>query len=180
MESNLFSTVKAALQSRLEVVLRDLLPGGKVQGREYVCGSVGGEAGESCKTNLKTGVGSDFATGQKWGDIIALTALVMNCGQEEAARFLADEYNIDLDKQPRKTAQKPRVTGKTAKSKTDFTPVMPIPDSAPEFPAQYRSVPRWCYRDASGAELCYSFRLDRPDGGKGLVSLGWCRDIKDK
>ncbi|MCC8108174.1 MAG: DUF6371 domain-containing protein [Planctomycetes bacterium] len=179
MESNLFGTVKTALQSRLETVLRDLLPDGKVKGREYVCGSIGGGKGESCKTNLKTGVGSDFATGQKWGDIIALTAQVMNCGQDEAARFLADEYHIDLDKPPRKPARKPRATGNAAKGKAALRPIMPIPDSAPDFPAQYRSVPRWCYRDANGLELCYTFRFDRSDGSKDFIPLCFCRDTKD-
>lgn len=172
MENNLFDTVKAALHPRLESVLRDLLPGGAVKGREYVCGSISGGIGDSCKTNLKTGVGSDFATGQTWGDIIALTALVMNCTkQEEAAHFLADEYHIDLDKPPCKSVRKPRTTGKARKDKIDFTPIMPIPDSAPEFPARYRTVPRWCYRDADGMELCYAFRLDRPDGSKDFVPL---------
>ena len=138
MQNNLFATIKTALQPRLETVLGDLLPGGRVQGREYVCGSIGGGSGDSCKTNLRTGVGSDFATGEKWGDVIALTALVMNCAQEEAARFLADEYHIDTDT-PRKPARRAKAASKAATAKVEkiaFVPVMPIPDSAPDFPEQ--------------------------------------------
>ncbi|MDR1535782.1 MAG: DUF6371 domain-containing protein [Planctomycetota bacterium] len=178
MENNLFETVKADLNPRLEIVLRDLLPGGRVLGREYVCASTGGGSGDSCKTSLKTGVGSDFATGEKWGDIIALTALVMNCGQEEAARFLADEYHIDVDT-PRKPMRRPRprAVAKGAKpDKTAFVPVMPIPDSAPDFPEQYRTGPHWCYHDADGMELCYTFRLDKPDGSKDFVPLCFGQD----
>ncbi len=173
MAENLFETVKMALRPRLEAVLRDLLPGGRVQGREYVCGSIAGGSGDSCKTNVKTGVGSDFATGEKWGDVIALTALAMNCTQEEAARFLADEYHIDTDKPPRsKPARKPRAASKAAKpDKAAFVPVMPIPDSAPDFAERYRSAPHWCYRNADGMELCYAFRLNKPDGGKDFVPL---------
>ncbi len=173
MAENLFETVKAALRPRLETVLRDLLPGGRVQGREYVCGSLAGGPGDSCKTNVKTGVGSDFATGEKWGDVIALTALAMHCGQEEAALFLADEYHIDTDTPTRsKPARKPRTASKATKpDKAAFVPVIPIPDSAPDLPGQYRGVPRWCYRNADGLELCYAFRLNKPDGGKDFVPL---------
>ncbi len=41
---------------------------------KYVCGSLAGGAGNSCKTNLRTGVGQDFATGQKGIDVIAPAA----------------------------------------------------------------------------------------------------------
>ncbi len=99
MSTDLFQTVKASLKGQYGGVIAAMLPGGKFQGNEYVCGSLAGGSGDSCKTNVKTGVGSDFATGEKWGDVIALTALAMNCGQEEAALFLADEYHIDTDNQ---------------------------------------------------------------------------------
>ncbi|MDR1744628.1 MAG: DUF6371 domain-containing protein, partial [Planctomycetota bacterium] len=168
MQNNLFATIKTALQPRLETVLGDLLPGGRMQGREYVCGSIGGGSGDSCKTNLRTGVGSDFATGEKWGDVVALAALVLNSTQEEAARFLADEYHIDTDA-PRKPARRPRAEAKS--SKAAFMPVMPIPDSAPDLPGQNQGVPRWCYRNADGMELCYTFRKDKPDGKKYFVPL---------
>ncbi len=173
MSTDLFQTVKASLKGQYGGVIAAMLPGGKFQGNEYVCGSLAGGSGDSCKTNVKTGVGSDFATGEKWGDVIALTALAMNCGQEEAALFLADEYHIDTDKPPRsKAARKPRAAGKAAKpDKAAFVPVMPIPDSAPDLPGQYRGVPRWCYRNADGLELCYAFRLNKPDGGKDFVPL---------
>ena len=76
MRNSLFDAVKAATLSRLVAVLSDLLPGGRVRGKEYVCANVRGDNGESCKTNLSTGVGQDFATGEKWGDPIALVALI--------------------------------------------------------------------------------------------------------
>ena len=76
MRDSLFDAVKTAILPRLEAVLSDLLPGGRVRGNEYVCASVSGGTGESCKTNLSTGVGQDFATGEKWGDPIALVTLI--------------------------------------------------------------------------------------------------------
>ena len=59
--TSIFEQVKAALAPRLPEVLADLLPGGRVSGREYVCASLQGGAGTSCATNLETGKGSDFA-----------------------------------------------------------------------------------------------------------------------
>ena len=174
MANSIYDTVKSALRSELAMVVADLLPGGRVKGNEYICGSVSGGPGESCKTNLKTGVGQDFATDEKWGDPIALAAVVRNCSQRDAAQYLAEQYGVDLDNStaPAKKRQTVRkATGKPVKDKTDFTPVMPIPDSAPDFPPQYRTGARWCYRDADGMELCYSFRLDRPDGSKDFVPL---------
>ena len=76
MRDSLFDAVKSATLPRLDAVLSDLLPGGKVRGNEYVCANVRGGTGESCKTNLSTGVGKDFATGEKWGDPIALVTLI--------------------------------------------------------------------------------------------------------
>ena len=74
--TSIFEQVKAALAPRLPEVLADLLPGGRISGRDYVCASLQGDAGTSCATNLETGKGSDFATGESWGDVIALAAKV--------------------------------------------------------------------------------------------------------
>ena len=57
--SGIFQEVKDGLQSRLVDVVQELLPGGRVSGKEYLCGSLQGGSGDSCRTNLETGVGSD-------------------------------------------------------------------------------------------------------------------------
>ena len=87
--SSIFEQVKGALACRLPEVLPDLLPGGKVSGKEYLCASLEGGAGTSCSTSTETGKGSDFATGESWGDIIALAAKVWRMRQGEAANELA-------------------------------------------------------------------------------------------
>jgi hypothetical protein len=171
----IFEIVKQNLNGRIEEVLAGLLPGGRVMGGEYVCGSVSGGTGDSCRTNLRTGVGSDFATGEKWRDVIALAAVVRNCGQKSAALHLAETYGIDATGANHSPAKK-RQAAKHSVDKDAFTPIMPIPDSAPDFPERYRAVPRWCYRNADGGELCYAFRLDRPDGGKEFAPLCYCAD----
>ena len=53
--TSIFDQVKVALAPRLPEVLAELLPGGRVSGREYVCASLQGGAGTSCATNLETG-----------------------------------------------------------------------------------------------------------------------------
>ena len=94
MSGNIFQEVKDGLQSRLPDVVQNLLPGGKISGKEYLCASLQGGNGESCRTNLETGKGSDFASGDAWGDIIGLAAKVWDMRQGEAARELKKQYNI--------------------------------------------------------------------------------------
>ena len=62
------------LNDRAEDVAAMLLPGGKREGREWIAGSVNGEAGRSCKIAVegsKRGVFADFATGES-GDLLDL------------------------------------------------------------------------------------------------------------
>ena len=76
MTANIFQDVKSSLQPRLAQIVADLLPGGRLHGKEYSCASLEGGEGNSCKTDIETGIGSDFATGETWSDIIALASLV--------------------------------------------------------------------------------------------------------
>jgi putative DNA primase/helicase len=65
------------------------LSGGRRIGAEWVCGSLHGEPGASCKVNLRTGRWADFATGDRGGDPVSLAAAVHRLTQAEAARRLA-------------------------------------------------------------------------------------------
>ena len=56
MNTVIFESVKSALGSRLAEVTETLLPGGKIVGREYVCASLAGGQGKSCRINLENGV----------------------------------------------------------------------------------------------------------------------------
>ena len=78
----------AALPHALELCSRWLLYG-RLRGREWVCGSLRGGPGESCSVNTISGRWSDFATGQRGGDLISLAAAVHGLSQLEAARKLA-------------------------------------------------------------------------------------------
>ena len=163
MTPSIFEQVKAALNPRLSEVLPDLLPGGKNSGKEYVCASLEGGQGSSCATNLETGTGSDFATGESWSDIIALAAKIWKVRQYDAAQELAKRYGISQGQaQPR---PQPDV----------FRPILPVPDAAPEPPRVHpqhgRSSGLWRYQDMQGRTLSYAVRFDLPDGEKVVLPL---------
>lgn len=126
--SGIFQDVKSSLQGRLVDVVQNLLPGGRISGREYYCASLQGGQGDSCRTNLETGVGSDFATGDSWRDIIDLAAKVWNVRQGEAAKELGKQYGVVGTH-----VFRPGATNSSTKSASaQFTPIVPVPASAPE------------------------------------------------
>lgn len=78
--------VKSRLHGQIDAVVLHLLPSGKKQGREWVCGSTEGEAGGSlkvCISGTKIGVWADFASGDK-GDILDLWKTVRQISFKEA------------------------------------------------------------------------------------------------
>lgn len=80
--------IAAGLANQADRVAAFLLPGGKRQGGEWCAGSVGGDAGESLKVRItggKTGVWSDFATGEA-GDLLDLWAATHGCDIGTALR----------------------------------------------------------------------------------------------
>lgn len=165
MSGNIFFQVKTALNPRLPDVLSDLLPGGKVSGQEYICASLQGGAGKSCLTNLETGTGSDFATGDSWPDIIGLAAKIWNVRQYDAARELSRRYGLDTESQ-----HKPK------QAYAAFAPILPVPESAPEPPRSHfrygQASMLWCYRDEQGQILGYVARFEQV--GKEKVVLPLC------
>lgn len=156
--TSIFEQVKAALAPRLPEVLVELLPGGRVSGREYVCASLQGGAGTSCATSLESGKGSDFATGESWGDVIALAAKVWNMRQGEAAQELARLYHLDSGQNSPQPLRQP----------VTFSVILPVPDSAPQPPrchAQHgQASALWRYADAQGRTFGYVARFEIPEG----------------
>ena len=79
-------------------ILETWLPGGVVKGREYICADLKGGKGDSCSTNLQTGKGSDFASGEKWGDLIDLVSQREGLPMHQAAEKIAYHIGVDLKK----------------------------------------------------------------------------------
>ena len=96
------SEIARRLSDDAEGVCRHLLPGGQQKGREWLAGSIHGEAGSSLKVSLsghKAGVWKDFASDGKGGDLLDLwreaRGLRMNEAITEAKQFLR------IDDEPR-------------------------------------------------------------------------------
>ncbi len=83
-------TVATALAVTPDILAR-WLPGGRIEGREYVVRNPKrrDQRPGSFKVNLVTGRWADFATGDTGGDPISLAAYLAGCSQVEAARQLA-------------------------------------------------------------------------------------------
>ncbi len=82
------SEISEQLSSQVESVCRNLLPNGRPVGREWVCGSVNGEAGQSLKVCIvggKNGIWSDFASGES-GDLLDLWQAVRNINLADAIK----------------------------------------------------------------------------------------------
>jgi hypothetical protein len=92
-----FAEVNGAALCAFPVVLRRLLPGGKRMGKEYVALNPRRPDRRlgSFKINLYNGKWSDFATGDKGGDLISLVAYLADVSQGEAARLLARMLEIE-------------------------------------------------------------------------------------
>lgn len=159
--------IKAVARSALAragELLPAWLPGGRFQGREYVCGDLAGSAGESLSVNTETGAWSDFATGARGTDMVSLYAAINRMGQVEAARELSQPLGVNS--YSRKAPQ--------GKKEADWLPVLPVPADAlkPDFHHSCLGAPvaTWTYRDHQGRVLGYAARFET-DRGKAILPL---------
>ena len=97
MSSINFQRINTAAIPRLGEVLPHWLPGGHVEGDEYVCGDISGAAGRSLSINMQTGVWRDFAGTDGGSDPVSLFAAIRGLAQGEAARELARDFGIEYD-----------------------------------------------------------------------------------
>lgn len=134
------------LNDRAEDVAAMLLPNGKREGREWVVGSVAGEAGRSCKVCLegsKRGRFSDFAEGGASGDLLDLWQAVRGISLAEAVQEVKKYLGIHepkFEKFSEKSFRKP-VPPKAAKKLVEGSAVQQYllgRGLAPESLAAYR------------------------------------------
>jgi putative DNA primase/helicase len=85
-----FAGLNAALLDRGHILVPQWLPGGRMQGHEYVCGGLDGGEGRSLSVNLNTGKWADFAGDEedKGGDLLSLYARKHGLSMSQAAREL--------------------------------------------------------------------------------------------
>lgn len=168
--------VARAAHERALTLLREWLPDGKQEGREYRVGSLSGTPGRSLAVWLDKGNWKDFGSEDKGGDLISLYARLYHNDLEPKAAYrtakeaLAEKFGIpkpELKKAPR------------------WQPITPIPDHAPKtatgLPDLGFSLPGdlvaiWTYYNAEGLELYYRARLDT-HAGKQFRPISYCRNL---
>ena len=200
MAESFISQVVAAALARFDEVMGYCgMSGGKDQAREYLALNPKRSDGKlgSLATNRDTGAGGDFATGETWGDLVAMTAWRFDCSQMEAAERLADLLGIQKpnrqkratgDERGRGNANAPTPPKKTPTAPANRKPVpdadgwacvIPVPDDAPAPPAvnPRQGLPsvRYEYRTEAGA---LGFLIDRYQGkeGKSFAQLTFWRN----
>jgi hypothetical protein len=84
-------SIASAARINILPILRRLLPDGKVQGHEFIAKNPTrpDKHPGSFKINLRTGKWSDFATGDRGGDVISLVAYLQGVKQAKAAKLVA-------------------------------------------------------------------------------------------
>jgi hypothetical protein len=170
--------------------LEQLLPGGKVIGREYVVRNPmrADKRAGSFKIRVsgpKSGVWADFAANTKGRDFISLVAYLKSLSRADAVRWI--RANIKVDTQQRDDDPIQSVTPESASLAP--TPegealTVPPPEGA-EHPARalrrmdYRAPDAyWTYRSADGAVCCYVLRWDEPDSSKTILPFSWVQSAK--
>lgn len=157
-----FAALAARLLSQSRSILPQWFPNGKIQGHEFVLGNLDGAAGTSLSINLNTGRWSDFASGDKGGDLISLYAAMERITQAEAARKLDDGT----------------ITSKIAPSepkpeRKQRTVVVPVPDNMKSHHCRHRHygnpVKVWDYHDADGKLLGHVARYEPKGERKQIV-----------
>lgn len=159
-----FKFIKEISQNHLEEVCRKLLPNGKRSGNEWVCGSINGEAGDSFKVNLVTGIWCDFNGGSPSGrDAISLVARFYNIKPKEAAQRLADMLGINISRHSKSL-------NTLNDGQANWAPKIPaplsLPKTLPDFPKNTELGDIYHYRDSDG-QLMFAmirFNLNGVDG----------------
>jgi len=169
-----FKRLNAELLDRSDAVVSGWLPDGKRSGCEWVArnpqraeSSMG-----SFKTNLNTGVWSDFSGGDSGSDLISLYAYLNGLSQGDAAKEIQqDSGYMEIKPSPKKSVSPWQATGEPGpREATDH-------DRA--WPDRGDVVAWWAVRDHGNRVLYYDVRFERTkENGttaKDILPLSWCR-----
>lgn len=94
-----FHLLTEYLKPKIKKILIELLPGGKFKGAEYMCANFLGGIGDSFRYNIEKFTGSDFATGETYGNILNLYSKLKNVSLPLAAQELAIKYGYDQERE---------------------------------------------------------------------------------
>jgi len=163
-----FDAIAGALLAQAETLVPQWLPHGKRRGREWVCGDLYGEVGDSCSVNLQTGLWRDFASDEGGRDLISLFAAIHSIGQGTAAKQLADLTGVDRETRGPPPAPRPVAAPE---------PTDPAPAGTEPSPMLHRDhgepSAAWLYEAPDGRPWVWIARYDPPEGRKQIVPWTW-------
>src|SRR4051812_5473371 len=163
-----FAGVNAAALAALPDLLARWLPGGRREGAEWKARNPKRDDHNpgSFGINLANGKWGDFASGDKGGDPVSLYGFLNDLKPGDAARALAAEIGVDIrpNGDARPTKPKAAPNGAARPKKAEWTPIIPVPEDAPQQRHRYHEhgLPSgvWAYRDAAGRLVGYACRFD--------------------
>ena len=163
-----FASINEALLKGYSQVLKEWLPGGRIEGKEFICGNLDGKTGNSLKVNLNSGIWCDFATGEKGGDPISLYAAIHGSKQAESATELSEKFFASAYLEPKKERYS------NSNYPRRVIPV-PEPDIVPSL-QHYKyghPVQIWPYKNSLGQVLQYVARYEAVGGEKKYAPWTW-------
>ncbi len=91
-----FAAIAEICRINLQWLVAEWLPGGQIMGREWVAlnPTRADRSPGSFRINLDSGLWADFATGDRGGDAISLFAYLNGLQQGQAARALAQRFEV--------------------------------------------------------------------------------------
>lgn len=164
-----FDAIAGALLAQAETLVPQWLPHGKRRGREWVCGDLYGEVGDSCSVNLQTGLWRDFASDEGGRDLISLFAAIHSIGQGTAAKQLADLTGVDRETRGPPPAPRPVAAPEPADP-------APIGTEPPTMLHRDHGEPSaaWLYEAPDGRPWVWIARYDPPaPARKQIVPWTW-------
>jgi predicted P-loop ATPase len=177
-----FKAVASAALNRAQMLVSQWLPGGESSGYEYKAlnPTRGDRSKGSFSVNLRSGLWSDFATGESGGDLVSLYAYIHGLSQLDAAKDVAEQVGIamsDSDGQSTHSNVIPLKRDEAVNDKpgrkSPWIPVLPAPDDAGACPVAHpvlgRSQMHWDYFNAEGKLLGVVHRFVTSDGGKEVL-----------
>jgi len=154
-----FEKVKNAALANAEAICSRWLPNGKRQGSEWVAinPTRSDKSARSFSINLNTGIWSDFATGDKGGDLIALIAYIDRIAMGKAYNVLADFMGV-MDTSAPAPASMPKEEA--------YEAIFPPPPGAEKScPTRHYKLGNasqyWNYRGPDNVLLMRNVRFDR-------------------
>ena len=158
-----FDIIAAAALSQARTLLPQWFPEGKFIGHEFSIGNVQGDPGDSLQFNVSKGVGQDFASGERFGDMIDLYAARFSLEIGKAARELAHSVGVDPETEATALATQPAVVPPVF----EYPPADATLDPG-AFANQYGRPSRiYPYRDAEGQLLFVTARYEA-DASRGM------------